>query len=489
MNIKEYYSNKIIKERIAQYCGGELTNLDGFSSVYLVGLHNSFHPIKGQYFFAACKSDFFSLLERGVDIFRSIWDEKAVLCVIDVDYVNLNYPGEAFFNPEQSFRKLEPVYCLTKNLLEKFAIDFLAIMTGQGYHFVFKVPVGVTVITHSGGQVLEEARSGTGTGQSNRAFEQLYKIGKIESSLEGKYSSTHGRRMSVVPKEVALAYDGAGRIIEYFVHLVMKGLKDYIGIPVTFFDVACGNKEMIVFDLSMYADPIYMRDIRCPFSVYQKHKLFKDKFGDDTSSQTPFFISLPRNSNTSLEELLRIRTDFAESIKYAEKAQTEIPDASNGVMKLIKSYKASKVRKFHKYFDLQEHDHWTVWNETYDLLNLNTLPPCVSHCLKYPNDHLLKPTNIQTLTRVLLKLNWHPKHIAGLIRSKYERNYNWGEMWFKYDAATRANLYVRIFSALLLTGLDKEEDLNCSSHKEKGYCLKKGEWCNFNLADYKIARL
>ena len=104
--------------------------------------------------------------------------------------------------------------------------------------------------------------------------------------------------------------------------------------------------------------------------------------------------------------------------------------------------------------------------------------------MEHPNDHLLKPTNLQTLTRVLLKLNWHPKHIAGLVRSKYERDYGWGDTWYKYDAASRANFYVRIYSDLVLTGVDKEEDLNCLSHYEKEYCWEPN--CGFKLENYKV---
>ena len=60
---------------------------------------------------------------------------------------------------------------------------------------------------------------------------------------------------------------------------------------------------------------------------------------------------------------------------------------------------------------------------------------CVRDYLEYPNDHLLRPMNLQTLTRVLLKLNWLPKYIAGLIRSKYERNFRWNDTEYKYDVA------------------------------------------------------
>ena len=84
----------------------------------------------------------------------------------------------------------------------------------------------------------------------------------------------------------------------------------------------------------------------------------------------------------------------------------------------------------------------------------------------------------------MLKQRWHPKHIAGLIRSKYERNHSWGDIWIRNDASLRADFYVRLFAGLLSDGTDQEEDLNCTSYQKKGYCWKK--WCGYNLEQYKI---
>jgi len=151
---------------------------------------------------------------------------------------------------------------------------------------------------------------------------------------------------------------------------------------------------------------------------------------------------------------------------------------------LINSYKHSQLIKFHKYYD-QEYSHPPEeWPRSYDHFKIDALPACAAHALLYPNDNLLKPTNIQLLTRVLTKMNWHPKHIAGLIRSRYERNYNWGDFWNKYDACTRAQFYVRLFAGLIADHIDNEQDLNCISHQEKGYCVRP--WCGFNLKNYKI---
>ena len=50
------------------------------------------------------------------------------------------------------------------------------------------------------------------------------------------------------------------------------------------------------------------------------------------------------------------------------------------------------------------------------------------------------------MTEALLAKGWHPRHIAGLIRSKFERDYGWGERWVDYSPAMRADFYVRIFA-------------------------------------------
>ncbi len=62
------------------------------------------------------------------------------------------------------------------------------------------------------------------------------------------------------------------------------------------------------------------------------------------------------------------------------------------------------------------------WPQTYDRTPLDPLPPCARRILTQPNDALLKPAGIRHVVRSLLALGWHPRHIAGLIRSKYERD-------------------------------------------------------------------
>jgi hypothetical protein len=98
--------------------------------------------------------------------------------------------------------------------------------------------------------------------------------------------------------------------------------------------------------------------------------------------------------------------------------------------------------------------------------------------LQYPNDHLLKPAGIQQVVRALMLRGWHPRHIAGLIRSKYERNYGWGKEWFLYDAATRADFYTRIFTGAMTLGYDNLNDFNCESVRARQFCFYAGSNCD-----------
>jgi len=464
MDIRSYYKTSVIQKKIAEYCGADECDPYKFSCEYLVGVKEGIS--NNEYFLSVPNDKIFWLFDIGADIFRSVWDKESVLFILDFEYYNLLYPAEAYFKPYDVYYKLEEIYQRVKNIYQKYKLNYISIQTGQGYHFVFKLPI------------------------NNSLFSDLLSLGYLESTLKGKYATTTARRKRPVPQEVGIVFHTAGRIIEFICYQLFSNLSNnYKGLPVVFSDVSVGNrnKEAISLDLSMYADPIYMRDIRVPFSVYQKHRIYH-KFKLSTQDIPPFIVLVRENSGNeyfdSYKEIISVRTNVKKVIDLAEQISCKIPDSGDGLALLLEEYKSSLLYKIHKDFDSCEHDDPKIWYKTYDRFETKILPPCVRHCLEYPNDHLLKPTNLQTLTRVLLKLNWHPKHIAGLIRSKYERNYGWGDTWYKYDAASRANFYVRIYSDLILSGVDKEEDLNCLSHYEKGYCWKPN--CGFKLESYRL---
>ena len=68
---------------------------------------------------------------------------------------------------------------------------------------------------------------------------------------------------------------------------------------------------------------------------------------------------------------------------------------------------------------------------------------------------------MRRIVAVSLSLGWHPRHIAGLIQSKLERDYAWGEIWEGYDPATSAEFYTLVFAGLALVRYDDLVDFNC----------------------------
>jgi hypothetical protein len=107
--------------------------------------------------------------------------------------------------------------------------------------------------------------------------------------------------------------------------------------------------------------------------------------------------------------------------------------------------------------------------------------------LAIPNDVLLHPSSMRLVTRVLLALGWHPRHIAGLICSRFSRDFDWRDQWSECDPATRADFYTRVFAGLFATGNDDLIDLNCQSSKEQRICGVAE--CSHNLQTFRRSAL
>lgn len=465
-NIISYYRLPQVQRRIAEYCGGEPESPQNFSCEYLAGAGESLIAagISPDGWTAFSREDFPWLLRQGVDVMRSNWDCNSTIGILDIEYYNLDYPGEAFFYPERTFATLEPIYQASLHELYRFGIVPLSIMTGRGYHLVFRLK------------------------RYSLAEQETALLGKVVPSLADKYikppvpylkryvSRGHGR-----------VFDGMGRLLEYLAHRIIRAVRREFPLPVMLGDLAVGNtgehgREAISLDLSMYGDPLYTRVIRCPFSSYQKHRLSRDNYGQKTVERRPNLLSLPRGDFNYME-LFTLRQNYARAAEYAQAVNVIIPDVSAAWENIIAAYRRSQLYRFHRSFDQEEGRPPEVLEK---ILSEEKIPLCVRHCLDVPDDNLLKPTNLQTLVRFFLNRGWHPAELAKLIGWRYLQEASWENLWYYYDAFARASLYVRIYSGLLLTGLDNEIDFNCVSHREKGYCWGKG--CSWNLADCHLSQ-
>lgn len=480
MNLNEYYKNEDVIARLMEYCGGAPPDPRTLHCLYLVGYGNRNIEKYGQPHRAVWRNKFYEILDDKLDIFRSIWSDNATLAVLDIEYFHKEFAGDIYLNPKGNFSKLEPIYNLVKGIYGEYDIDYITIMTGQGYHFVSLIPF------------------------EDEVHKRIESLAKVEESLLGKYDTLARRRKRKVPLHAAKGYTGMGRLMEFIAHSIILRAgfqKDYNPkIPISISDIASKGKEGISLDLTMYGDTMFMRDLRLPFSSHQKHRVDTHKTGEEIARKIPVQLAIPRRARshngeiieTSLDKLLGIRRSFHHSAELAKQTRTYIPDASEGFNNLLKSYASSRLFKFHREFDASEHEHFTNWHKTYHQFPLpsDLVPECVRFPLQNPNPELLKPTNLQTVCRFLYSIGWHPKHIAGLIRSRYETNFNnadWGEEWKKYDACARANFWARAYCGLIFTGVDKLVDFNCVSQQEKGYCPR--QMCGVNLEENKDSLL
>ncbi|VVM07122.1 hypothetical protein [Methylacidimicrobium tartarophylax] len=462
--IRDYYAHDSVRRRIAEYCGGIPEEPQAFSCTYLVGYGTAMgQGVSPEPHASVEKKHFAELLNAGADILRSIWDQAAVLGILDIEYVNWDYPAEVFFQPVEVFSRIEPLYRTILRCFGTYGIEPLTILTGQGYHFVFQIP------------------------KDSAAFCLLAACGAA-SPQRLECGNRFGARFerTVSPLE-ATAYETLGRLFEFLVHRILQeygeagssmGMPPLPAVPT---EVAVGRigpsgrREAISLDLSLYGDPLPRRATRCPFSVYQKHRCLWQKYGERAAKEFPIPVLLPRSPSSCLKELLEIRVDWDRATRMADGSSVAIPDASHSVLGWLHDYESSSLARIHREMGKSRPD-------GHD--NPSDLPPCLLHCLLEPNPHLLKPTNLQALTRALLARDWMPATIADLVCARYREDHGWGDLWQKYEPATRAEFYVRLFSGLVLTGIDQEIDLNCISHQEKGYCWQP--FCGFNLANYRI---
>lgn len=447
-DVTSYYRDPEIVNRMVHYLGGDC--LRDVTCVYLSRCDSLPRPP----YLLKKPQELSFYLEQGLDVGRSLWDRKSLLFHLDIDFVNFDSPLETFLHRERIFRIQEPLTRAIETTLVSYRILPLHLVSGRGHHFVWQV------------------------NQESETFRKILEQGCLPATLQGKYGQVLPLFNEHFPAELGRAFSGAGMIMEYLAYQTKEKAARESDVPIQLTDVMpSGNarREIVCIDLSEYGDPLHMRMIRVPFSVYRKQEGLP--LNPAAGEQVPRMMAMIPLQDLDVTFSVRRMENLCDVAGIAERANTRIPDYTAETEGLVNAYKGSNVKLFHEWFYMEKHDEPRVWSETYDRTPIHLLPPCAQRILVYPNDLLLKPTAIQLIARLMLSMGWHPRHIAGLIRSKYERDFGWGSMWYEYDAATRADFYVRIFSGAFVLEQDDLADLNCISTKQKGLC-PGGESCD-----------
>lgn len=433
-----FYSDPAIRRRLAEYLGGD--SLGKATAVYVThsdGCHfqrSELHP----------PADLEKLLDRELDIARSLADRESLLFHLDIEYVDFDSPRAAYENPGHAFEMQEPSVRVIEELLLGWGITPLHLITGQGHHFVWRVGFGSKV-----------AR----------------RIAALEPDPELS-RSCHARAGSGAVSEISLEMQGAfaamALVMEYLAHRIKWLAAPLSAVPVEITAVHVGpgafsRREMVSIDVSEYGDPLHSRMIRMPYTNYLK------PWVTGLVPDAAFGEGLPRIRAIPLFEMdvygaLACREDEAAVRELALRACSKIPLQEKGTARMLDEYLVSPLRRFHE-------DYYSVPLAPGDLSAEEGLPACVSDLLEWPNDRLLKPAGIQLVTRLFLSRGWHPRRIAGLIRSRFANPaYGWGVDWNEYDPGMRADFYTRLFAGLWKTGVDGLVDFNCVSTAEKGFC-------------------
>lgn len=463
MNVIEkrmhYYGDTNVRTRIGEFIGAS-SGGESSCEFLAAGDEHAAPPFKS-YSTPALNP----LLDGGFEICRSLWDHNALIADFDIEYVNFDNPAEAFVEPERVFAIQQPVKDVIQRLLQDYGIAALPVLSGRGHHFIWRIE------------------------QDSAEFKKLAELGGGPPSLWAAESEPHPPNGRAVQNRLARAFAGLGLVMEFLAHRVKQIAAPLTKIPVELTAVEVGpsehGREMISIDISEYGDPLYSRMIRVPFSVYLKPWQQPWAFASDVLTNLQPLCVIPLRGIDWRQGLSTMR-DLQLTAKLAEHTSTQIPDATRGTGQLLRDYKKSKLAKFHVLFYSQEQHPAELWPETYDQFPLKTLPACARVALEQPNDLLLKPAFIRQLVRVMLALGWHPRHIAGLICSKYKRDFDWTQ-FIDVDPATRSDFYTRVFSGLFAAGTDDLVDFNCVSAQEQGTCTFSN--CGYNLLNFKESAL
>jgi len=420
--LRAFYKSPVVRTRMLEFLGGKTPSTATCDYITADGVEC---PVREP----RMPNELFHSLEEGLDICRSLSDRESLIAHLDIEYVNFDFAAEAYLDPKRTFELQEPLAKAIHRILEHCRIRALHVLSGRGHHYVWRIR------------------------RDSPVFSKLCDLGSKAAS-DGNATT-----------QIEKAFAGLGLVMEFFGRLILEMARPHCRIPVELTAVEVPpsqrGREMISIDLSEYGDPLPTRTVRVPFSGYLKPWQQSYAVGADNIGKIGPIIFVPAGESETSGAVAAMR-DPERAARWAEHFSTDIPDATSGTGELLREYETSHLRAFHDFFYSRHHDPVTSWQQTYDRTPLETLPAGVRDALLFPNDLLLRPTTIRAVTETLVPRGWHPRHVAGLIRSKFERDYGWGKQWKDYSPKMRADFYVRIFSGLKTSVADEAASIAAS---------------------------
>lgn len=449
-----YYELACVRQRMAEFLGGMVAG--GATAAYLVGADG-----RGGFTEPDAPGRLPELLERGLDVERSLWDRELLVFDLDIEYQNFDRPAQAWWEPERVFRLQEPVLAAALSFFRERAMEPLVLVSGRGYHLVWAIS------------------------RKSKAFQRLTELGEAPPSLVARYAEVRSPEGEHVDEALGRAFAGQGMVAEYIAHCIRGAalVQSALPLQLTALEVGVGaaGREIISLDVSEYGDPLHTRHIRVPFSLYLKPREPRWRLGETNLRRLLPMVEIPLGEMDGVTASAAARCP-ERVVALAESGSTRIPVFSRAVGRLIAEYEESALGNWHRKSPCRIADAPERFMAGGDGL-IPGAPPCLNWLFAHANDWLLKPAALQHAVRVLTALDWPPAAIARRIYQAYRREGEWGRTWESMDPAYRAEFYTRLFAGMIHTGTDSLIDLNCVSHQEKGYCRVPD--CRMNLVEFR----
>ena len=425
--IRGYYATPEVRARMIESLGGR--RLDEATCYYIGRCFDTIRPG----FTMRPPGDLDLFLRNQWDVARSLWDRKWLFADVDIEYVNFEFPAEPFLDSERCFALQEPVRRALDGIFAAAGMQPLHTLSGRGHHYGWNID------------------------PNSPAFASLARIGRVPTSLQRMYAAPQPPDSEPVGATLGKVFAGLGLVIEYVSHCILEEAQPQCPIPIVPEAVDMGpqerGREIIVLDISEYGDPLHTRAVRMPFSIYLKPWMHAEMLTPEIEGRIPIMVMVPSQGQET-EQILPLMRDLEKAGQWASQVSCLFPDCSPGMEQLIAQYLHSELRRFHDEYYSVEPEPPDQWPLTYDRVSLEGLPAAARYALDHPNEALLKPDFVRPLVAALLDRGWAPRHIAGLIQSRYERDYGWLNLWYVYDALTRADYHVRVLAGMMRMGHD-----------------------------------
>jgi hypothetical protein len=151
--LQHYYQSWTVRERMCEFLGG--ADLQGATAVYIVGSEG--FPDCGE---PAPVSRLPEYLEAGMEVERSLWDQRSFIVDIDLEHDNFDFPAAPWLDVKRAFALQEPVLDATLRILRYSGLVPLVLVSGRGFHLAWAVS------------------------RESEAFRRLVQLGQVAPSLE-----------------------------------------------------------------------------------------------------------------------------------------------------------------------------------------------------------------------------------------------------------------------------------------------------------------